>query len=411
MTSTSNAVPIVFENLSKQDVWVQFLNGSFGPGQLGGSGTVPLSGNTGYALSALEGIVPAYSATQKIPNVFLDNFTNGRIYLNFGSSGLSGLGNGYQPAPQNPSDANYNTSYAYLETNIFGNTQNNLDISDIDFASMALEASTWRSGKQVGALKFNDSKPGAIGANMEALGTLSGGTAVVGNYVRVIGPGLTSGYPDWSAYFTFLASQGPTKIAGYYGGQAGGSGPTSAHHYALTASFGSVNVTLTGTITKAGSRTPEATTIVITYADLNQPTGVYGCNPSYTVNGGTPTAGIVNDVYGWIVGDLLAGLSYGFPGSTTQVTVDGKSTALGDVSSTTWFELAKSTPSLMFAGAQSNSAYYNQYAAQIAAISGDFYGFPFSDRVQQPLLYFPPLGQSGGVDYLKITILPVAYPA
>lgn len=411
MSTTGNTIPIVFENLSGQDVCVQFLNGAFGSGQYGASGAVPLSGDTGYSLSALEGLVPAYSATQKIPNVFLNDFTNGRIYLNFGANGLSGLGNGYQPAPQNPNDSNYATAYAYLETNIFGNTQNNLDISDIDFFSMALEASTWRSGQRVGQLKFNDPQPGAIGENVETLGTLSDGQAVVGTYTRVIGPGLTGGYPDWSAYFTFLASASPTKIAGFYGGQPNGVGPTAAHHYTLTASFGSSQVTMTGSITKAGSRTPESTTIVITYASLNQPTGVYGCNPSYQVNGAAPTPGIINDVYGWIVGDLVAGLSYGFPGSATQVTVDGKTTALGDVTSTTWFELAKSKPSLMFGGAQSNSAYYNQYAAQIATMSSDFYGFPFSDRVQQPLLYFPPSGQAGGVDYLKITILPIAYPA
>lgn len=405
MSATSNCVTIVFENLSKQDVCVQFLNGAFGPNQNGASGGVPLSGDTAYTLSQLEGIVPAYSTTEQIPNVSLDDFTNGRIYLNFGSNGLSGLGGGYQPAPQDPKDPNYSTVYGYLETNVFGNSQNNLDISDIDCVSMALEASTWKDGLLVASLAFTNPSPGFIGDKIEALGMLSDQHAVVGNYTRVIGPGLIDGYPDWSCYFTYLSSWSPTTISGLYGGQRGGVGPTAAHYYALTASFADTSVTLTGTITPVGSTQREPTTIVITYAALNKPIGIYGCNPSYQVNGGTLTGGIVNDVYGWIVGDLLAGLSYGFAGSATTVQVDGQSCALGSLPSSTWFELAKSQPGLMFAGAQSNDRYYNRYAALIAKMSSDFYGFPFSDRVQQPLLYFPP----GEVDYLKIKILPIAF--
>jgi hypothetical protein len=401
----TNAIPIVFDNQTAEPMWIQFLNGAFGPGQVGAGGAVPLAGNTAYSLTELTSMVPGFPALGEIPNVFLNLFTNGRIYLNFGKAGLSGLGNGYQPSSNNPGDANYNTNYAYLELNVFGNPSNNLDLSDIDFFSMAIEASTWLNGAKAGALTYVDTRPAALGAAVERLAALSGNAAVVrsgGNIVRVGGPGLAPGYHDWNAYFTFLAGQPAAAIAGYYGGQGGGSGPIGGQNYSLAAQFGAASVTLTGQASVVG-----AITIEISYAALNAETGVYGANPSYTVNGGAPTAGITNDVYGWIVADLLTALNCGLLASPTQV--GGK--ALGAYTSSEMFALAGKDLSLLFGGAQSNPAYYNDYAAEILKMSTDAYGFPFSDRIQRPLLYFPPRGQTGGVDYLKISILPIAYPA
>jgi Beta-1,3-glucanase len=400
-----NAIPIIFDNRTTTAVWIQFLNGAFGPDQVGAGGSVALAGDTAYSLTELTSAVPGFPALGEVPNVFLNQFTNGRIYLNFGKTGLSGLGSGYQPSSNNSSDPNYNINYAYLELNVFGNQSNNMDLSDIDFFSMAIEASTWSNGKQVGALTYLDPGPAALGAGAKKLADLSGGEAAVrdgSDIVRIGGPGLAPGYHDWSAYFSFLAGRPASTMAGTYSGQGGTAGPTGKQSYSLKAQFGATSVVLAGEASIVG-----ATTIEISYEALNAQTGAYGANPSYSVNGGAPTAGITNDVYGWIVADLLTALNCGLLASPTMV--DGK--ALGDYGSSDMFKLAGKNLSLLFGGAQSNPDFYNGYAAEILKMSSDAYGFPFSDRIQQPLLYFPPAGQTGGVDYLKITILPIAYPA
>jgi hypothetical protein len=160
-------------------------------------------------------------------------------------------------------------------------------------------------------------------------------------------------------------------------------------------------VTLQGTGGVVG-----ATTITLSFSDLNAPTGVYGCNAPYSVNGGTPTPGITNDVYGWIVGDLLAGMNLGFPGSSTTNPQTG--TPLGQCTSSQWFAAAQADPSLQFGGAQSDSRHYNAYAGALLPLTSA-YGFPFSDRVGSMLLPFPPDG-SGAVDYVVITLLPNQTP-
>jgi hypothetical protein len=342
-TLPTNSVPIIFDNQTKAPVWIQFLNGAFGPSQVGAGGTVPLAGDTAYSLTELTGGVPGLPALGEVPNVLLNQFTNGRIYLNFGDAGLTHLGGGYQPSSNNPSDENYDTNYAYLELNVFGNQDNNLDISNIDFFSMAIEASTWSDGARVGALTYLDPGPAALGANAEKLASLSGNAAVVrsgADVVRIGGPGLAPGYHDWSGYFAFLASQPAGTIAGTYGGQGGTTGPTGRQTYSLRAQFGTSSVVLTGSASAVG-----ATRIEISYEALNAQTGVYGANPSYTVNGGTQTPGITNDVHGWIVADLLTALNCGLLASPTIV--EGK--ALGDYTSTEAITLAGKDLSLLLA--------------------------------------------------------------
>jgi hypothetical protein len=350
-----------------------------------------------------------------MPNVSLTAFS-GRIYLNFGDAGLAipknenGQPNtAYQPPSNDSHDTNYYTNWAYIELNVACSSSDNMDRSYIDFFSMAIEASTWLNGQQVGALTFVDSSPTVLGQGMASLAALTRNAAVVesgGSIVRILGPGLSSDYPDWNDYFDFLENEPQSKIAGYFGG-SGGTGRRAAQNYSLTAQFNPPDrpnfVTLTGTANGG------EIDIAISYADLNAPTGIYGCNPGYTVNGGPKTSGIVNDVTGEIVGDLLAALNYGLLASKTVV--EGKT--LGERTTSEMFKLGAQllgqgkVSSMLFAAAQpDNSAYYNVYAAQILNMTTDAYGFPFADRIQQPLLPFPP----GAVDYLKISILPIDYP-
>ncbi len=144
------------------------------------------------------------------------------------------------------------------------------------------------------------------------------------------------------------------------------------------------------------------TTIVISYAQMNAYTGMYGANPHYTINGGSLEK-LSNDVYGWIVGDLLAGMNYGFPGSTTPVPSE-KGKTMGDLPSQQWFGIAKANPSVQFGGAQSNSDYYNTYAAANLPLTMA-YGFAFTDRLGDVLIHYQPGGPSDHPSYLQITIL------
>jgi hypothetical protein len=404
------AIPIIFINQTSNTVWVQFLNGVFGSGQTGANGAVALSGNTAYNLADLSSTVPGFPELGKVPNVSLSDFTNGSTYFNFGSAGLQGYYAGYQPNPTASSDPNYGTRYAFVEMNVFGGESNNLDLTAISWFSIPIEVSTWRDGKMVGQLTCSSG-----GDIIQALAPLSTGvqafvpqatpTAPYTAFARIIAPGLVDAYPDWTSYMDYLAGLSySTNLAGQFGG-SGSTNLTEAQSYAMTVTFDSSTqmVTITGTTGVAGDMT-----ITVSYADLNALTGVYGTNPPYTVTlAGSPPVvidnpGIVNDVTGWIMGDLLAGMNMGFLGSATLC--PGTTTPLGQCTSSEWFAAAQQDPSLQFSGAQSNSSYYNTYAAALLPLM-DGYGFPFSDRVSQPLLYFPPPGTTGAVDYLQITIL------
>jgi hypothetical protein len=406
----ATSIPIIFDNQSGKQVWVQFLNGAFGPDQTGAGGTVKLAGDTAYEISKLTGPVPGLPNLGSVPNVSLNAFTNGRIYFNYGSQGLQGLGGGYQPNPAYDKDANYGTRYAFVEPNVFGNQDNNLDLTAIDFFGMPIEASTWTGNKMKGQL--TSEKGGPI---IQALAPLSTGTqayvpaklpaAPYTDFARILGPGQTAGYHDWTTYMTYLAglSYG-TTLAGLFGGVGGSTTPaTQRQNYNLTATFDTMakQVTIKGSADVVG-----ATTITIKFDDLNALTGVYGANPPYTINDTTTTAGIVNDVYGWIVGDLLAGMNMGFPGSTTPNPVEGMNNnkPLGQCTSSEWFAAAVKQPSVQFSGAQRNGDYYNQYADALRPLTSA-YGFPFTDRLGKVLLYFPPPGYEGAVDYVKITFL------
>jgi Beta-1,3-glucanase len=414
-TLTPPSIPVVFENKTGRPdskIWVQFLNGNFGARQYGANGTVKLSGDTAYSFEKLKSKMPAFPALKTVPNVSLNDFTNGRIYFNYGDKGLQGLGNGYQPSPNNVNDPNYKKQYAFVEPNFFGNQNNNMDLSAIDFFSIPIEASTWKHGKMV--KKLNCKNGAAIGDTIEYLINLSHSKAAVydhHSFVRVIGPGLAEGYRNWDAYLKYLSSFiKPTKIKGLFSGLPGGTGPTAQQTYNLSATFNdkTKQVILTGKCAVEGD-----VTISIKFDALNALTGIYGANPPYTVTAGSKqpytTAGIVNDVFGWIVGDLLAGLNMGFPGSTTINPINN--IPLGQCTSSEWFQAAIQHPSLLFAGAQpKNKDYYNDWAATLLPVT-NAYGFPFSDRVGGLLLYFPPEGSVGAVDYLKITLLDVGFPA
>lgn len=406
---SSNNIPIIFDNQTGQKAYVQFLNGHFGAGQTGANGAVALTGDKAYSFDELTSDLPNFEKLGKVPNVSLNDFTNGRMYINLGDQGLSNLGSGYQPSSHDSSDPNYNTRYGFIELNVFGSPANNMDLSYIDFFSISMSASTWKDGNMVHQLTSPDA-----GKIIDGLAPLSQGNACVPagipkspytDFVRVIGPGHSADYHNWTNYFKYLEGLSyKTSIAGYYAGNGTNSSKrVEGQNYKFTASFDSntSQVTLSGSADLVGD-----TTITISYSVLNSFVGVYGANPAYTIKNasfGTTTNGIINDVFGWVVGDLLAGLNMGFLGS--KELIPNTKNTFGQSSSSEWFTAAGKDRSTQFSGAQSDSDYYNAYAGVLQPIT-DAYGFPFSDRLPNILLYFPPVDQTNGVDYLKITLMP-----
>ena len=411
-------IPVIIENnsgLADDKVWIQFLNGTFNSGQTGDGGAVHLMGNTGYSLHQLTSELTNISELGSVPNLSLNAFKNGRIYVNFGSSPLVVKG-GNQPAPSTPSDLNYHTPYAFIEPFIDGSSSNNLDFSNIDFFSFAMEASVCEQSTT--KYKYVE-QPFKLTSHSTAdlrgvLTDVAPADAVVKNssedFVRVNGSGQMNAYHDWENYMNFLEDKTTTL-----GGKYAGTKKTPAKYYNLTASFDGQkeHVTLEGIVQDDVitdlTGTPN-TKIVITYAEMNAYTGVYGANPHYSINNG-PVQKLKNDVYGWIVGDLLAGMNYGFLGSVTPDPTSATSDltkrpkTMGELESSKWFEIAKEHPSVQFGGAQSNKDYYNTYAAANLPLTMA-YGFPFTDRLGNVLLHYPPSApDSEHPKYLKITIL------
>lgn len=99
-----------------------------------------------------------------------------------------------------------------------------------------------------------------------------------------------------------------------------------------------------------------------------------------------------NDIYGWIIADLFAGLNIGAVGSTTEV--NGQQVGLMD--SQQWF-----TPTQRFAALQPNQPYYNQWAAKMSTLS-DAYNFAYTDRFAHVVAPLNP----AQVDTLEIVFLP-----
>jgi hypothetical protein len=103
---------------------------------------------------------------------------------------------------------------------------------------------------------------------------------------------------------------------------------------------GTEGVHLTGNLTSVGSPICSPFDIYITKAQMNKPQGIYGSNPKYVVfsTDGSftsyETAGIQNDLSGRMVGDLMAGIVFGWANSTVNITAHAHATGLNLANST-----------------------------------------------------------------------------
>jgi len=442
----ADSVPIVFDNttgMSSSQIFIQFLGSSdqitgsysniFGAGKA-------LQANTAYSLDQLTD--PLTGKAQ----VSVSDFS-GRVYVNYGPYGLQGMQPGYSPSAAVSSDPNYLTRYQYWEPTIVpqsnGSTTLWADLSYIDFTAISLSMSARTSSGAVNTTVSNGNQVSAptqtlVNATMAtavspALAVMpSGASSTLPNSVfsRVISPQFSANgtYHDFSAYLGSLSSASTgVNLAGTFVGT--GSQPTNnintqAQTYAFTGNFTGAGITLSatalsgnGTVSWIGNKGAGAgsnATITITYAALNSQNGIYGNDAPYsvTVNGQTTNyVSIGNDVWGRVVGDLLAGLSFGYVGSNATFTYNGNATTIGALASSQWWAAGMSnnstympdgtlvtwgnTPAgqgIYFSDVQSNPLFYNGYAASLAMPASDplttGYGFPLQDRLGNNLLVF-----------------------
>jgi len=154
----------------------------------------------------------------------------------------------------------------------------------------------------------------------------------------------------------------------------------------------------------------------VTQSNLNSSAGVYGANPPYVVSNSTPayyaTTGILNDLSGRVVGDLMAGMTFGWANSTNNVynvfvtnapgtnihmpsvlaamgLVEGANTAVRQLTSGQLFALlslaAAQTPTtfpkVIGPNLDTNPFNYDPYAYAVSSYSVG-YSSPFGDRIQ-----------------------------
>ncbi|MEI8078956.1 MAG: hypothetical protein WCH61_04925 [bacterium] len=434
-------------------IWVSF-EGAFGDsGQAQSIGSTTITDFTdnwqSFTLASMSANTGLAYFNNTPQYTFSLNSFSGRIYVNYGVTALT-----TQPGPTEKKP------YLVFETTVAGQTlnppnpsQSNIDLSYVDGVSAA-GATMARNATTGAALLATSVNPVTTNPNiLSHVAALVPSAALVkdgsGNTVRVLSSAAApDAYHNWTALMNGLASAAtnlnvssytsPTNsslvpfgvsqaLFGYSGappisGQATNfdqmqnyvttaifmndlnPGGTNATLTALGIGGGQAGVVISGTgETITGGGTPAAPfTIYITQANLNLGTGIYGSNPGYVVVQGDTsyaTTGIVNDLGGRIVGDLMAGMVFGWSNSTlniaTQAAATGtnlygttfSSATVGGLSTGEYFFL------LSLAGAQGklsdwlgsaadpNSNNYDVYLAAIAANSFA-YGSGFTDRLE-----------------------------
>jgi hypothetical protein len=382
--------------LSDDKVFLGFVGGS-------GSELEAVNLADGKPLSLSQYMSPNWYPLSALKSgIGMTKFIGGRVYVCYDAPWTFARA-GYEPSPVNPTDPDYLKRYDKMEMTYTGTEYDVADTTSIDFFSIPMELYISKGGKPAGSVTASatDKVVAALGAI-----TSPAKAAIVndaGKLVRVIGPGVyppppglpASPYDDFESYLRYL--QGTYAKGGVIAaikGRFAGVGPnpttpeTKPQDYDFTASIdAALNITLKGSATVVGAHT-----LLFKKSDLVAPSGIYGANPNFSVDGKSTHP--LNDVYGWIAGDLLSGLNIGAVGST--VTPAGADKAVGEMESQQWFKLKEYFGALQPA----MTGNYNRWAATMAPLS-QAYNFAYSDRFAHVVATLNP----AVVDTLEIVIL------
>lgn len=161
------------------------------------------------------------------------------------------------------------------------------------------------------------------------------------------------------------------------------------------------------------------------WTTLSQPAGIYGANSGYEIAGiagansgdNGDVKSLQNDVFGWVVADLLAALNTGLVGAPVTDPATGKS--IGD-SPEQWFVLGNNpyTQGLWGGAAWSGQtgpngqpidSFWNTWAYALYNVAGgtDAYGFAFSDRFEEGILvsFDPPPANPSAVSTVLLEVI------
>jgi len=429
--------------------------------------------NYTYTLKQITSSHATGGAPANVPALSLHTFS-GRVYISLTPSGLQGFTSGYvQPNPASTSDANNGIRYQYFEPTI-DKTGINVDLTYIDLVSigMGMDAvnapTTYNNSPQTTTVNTLKLVQAVAGTTSPYAGNVIPSAAAIlpsRNFLRVLPPmdfATNSPYHTWDDYLTYLhgTTEGATpqliKIAGCFNG----SGDTADfpgqperlnsqfynYHVKIEADGGATftpqsdsgvpNSNCGGIATKSSDNIVHGIgnqgSITITAAALKDINGIYGCDPIATVSYADPVTGQMitpaagkagNDVFGRIIGDLTAGLNYGYPGSTYVFTSTYFPTGeqIGKMDSQYWWghtsdkDTGAEIPSAQtpagqdkaFSVVQSNPKYYNTYADGLLPYTTG-YGFAYQDRASKNLLFFNV--QQDANAYLRVTVNPDGAP-
>ncbi len=356
-----------------------------------------ISSNTPYCLANLISPTPiATSVPTGKPAIMITNAPAARLYINYGTSGLTIPNASYTPdaagafVDGSPTDPNYTARYQYTEITASSGTQTWLDLSYIDFVSIPLTIAvkngpTLANNPQTTSVTARVLALAAAGsssptnANVIPAGSLPSGTnAWNASFARVLGTNLAAKagftyYHDWSAYLAGLATTSTTAtLDDCFVGVGASDDPLQQQQtYSYTADFlstcdnpsdtssGCVSLTANsgsgyaGAVNfcvgngNTGTGVGDSNKVWIMYSDLQSNTvGVYSNNTPYYYQIGSGAVvhetAIVNDYFGRVVGDILGGLSFGVFGSTTQYVKTGSgdpipAQAIGQIPSLYWW--------------------------------------------------------------------------
>ena len=370
----------------------------------------------------------------------LNSFVGGRIFISYGKE-LTG--------PPNPASEEV-PPYILFEATVDGSAaSSNMDLSYVDGVS-GQACTQICDGTTGDALLAASVNPVVTQANvMKTVANAVPAAAQIlddkGKLVRVASShAKPSAYHTWTNLMNQLEGQGPLSVKSYcsatnsklvskalsnvlfgYSGAAAISGQMPGFEkkgsYDLTATFtadlnpsnnellsskginsGAAGVIIAGTAKACSSDFA----IYITESKLNLGTGIYGSNPGYTVawpkdnpTNAYSTPGIINDLGGRIVGDLMAGLVFGWSASTMDIAAQASATST-DLYGTDWTAtkinglgtgeyffllslagMQEKLNSWLGSSIDNNPDNYDPYL-EVVAQNSDAYGSPFTDRLQ-----------------------------
>ncbi|HAS90330.1 MAG TPA: hypothetical protein DCS48_13695 [Desulfovibrio sp.] len=465
-------IPIVFklrDGLDPENVYVTFYNcisnvssitGTYnGPTQNG----LSLNTSDSFSMAEITGTTAiATGVPAGVPAVLISEFKSGRIFISYDSK-MKSFGCTQPSTEPSSNDPSLGIRFQPMELDIeLGNSTNsvetpiiNTNLTYIDYASIALSLTVKNSTTAVTNSPLlttvsSETLTDTLGrASLTAYSTVqpSSSDRLPGSkFTRVLSPtssDMSGKFNDWTHYLKTTLNQSttvdgkPIKIQGLFGGVSGqpannGGGAnvkaarnqTQSYDYhvtvdangdvTMTAQAGSGDGTVAGIAVANRGDGVGQVNITIDFDDLNAATGIYGNNPPYTIAGIGKTAGVENDYYGWVVGDLLAGLSWGFPGSPVKFNATyANNLVIGDMSSVEWYggtaadgtiysvPLSPAGRGFTYDKAQADDRDYHVYAAGLKGITGA-YGFGLEDRNGATLINFNRIDQPNS--YLEVGV-------